>query len=331
MPARPGSFRVFNRPIHKAPIMRYRIKHTTQYAYAHPVAVCHNLVRLTPRSTALQRRDSYRLIILPEPAEVVPRRDALGNEVEHFSIHEPHHGLSLSATSQLVVSPPADPGAGPPWEQVRDALQAGDFNFLGPDRAAPPLQFAFASKLVPRAPELAAYALASFTPSRPIVDALRDFNARIHADFEYDPRATTVATPVLQAFAGRAGVCQDFAHVAIACLRSIGLAARYVSGYLRTLPPPGQSRLVGADASHAWLALYCGTSGAAHGDSNGHIITDDSHDGWVDIDPTNNTMATTDHVTLALGRDYADVAPIQGVYVGGGEHALEVSVDVAPL
>ena len=292
--------------------MRYRITHTTKYAYAQPVAVCHNLVRLAPRTSVRQQRDSYRLIILPEPADLVPHRDAFGNQIEYFSIQQPHHGLSLCATSELVVGDRREPGEGAAWERVRDQLPAVA-SPASEDRAVPPHQFAFASKLVPRSAELADYALHSFTPGRPIVDAVRDFNARIHADFEYDSRATTVTTPVLEAFVGRAGVCQDFAHVAIACLRSIGLAARYVSGYLRTLPPPGQPRLVGADASHAWLSVYCGDAG------------------WVDIDPTNNLLPATDHVTLAIGRDYSDVAPIQGVFVGGGGHALEVSVDVAPL
>ncbi len=152
-----------------------------------------------------------------------------------------------------------------------------------------------------------------FTPGRPIVEALRDLTARINDEFEFNPHATTVSTPVMEAFDQRAGVCQDFAHVQIACLRSLGLAARYVSGYLRTLPPPGKPRLVGADASHAWLSLYCGDAG------------------WVDADPTNNVLPVTDHVTVAHGRDYADVCPVRGVFVGGGNHTMSVSVDVAPL
>ncbi|MEM6799626.1 MAG: transglutaminase family protein, partial [Planctomycetota bacterium] len=178
---------------------------------------------------------------------------------------------------------------------------------------APPYQFAFPSALAPTSPTLAEYAAESFTPGRPIVESLRDLNARINKDFDYDPRATTVTTPVLEAFAKRAGVCQDFAQVGISCLRSLGLAARYVSGYLRTAPPPGKPRLVGADASHAWLSLYCGELG------------------WVDADPTNNTLAGADHVTVAVGRDYSDICPIQGVFVGGGSHVMSVSVDVAPI
>ena len=288
--------------------MRYRITHITKYAYTDPVAVCHNLVRLSPRETPGQSRSSYRLIILPDPSDVLRRTDVFGNPVEYFSILEAHRGLSLSAVSEVDIQERAKPGPGPPWEQVRDGLPAAE-----PDAAMRPYQYAFPSAKAPVAPALAEYALLSFTPARPIIDALRDFTTRVNKDFKYDPRATTVSTPVMQAFEQRAGVCQDFAHVAIACLRSIGLAARYVSGYLRTIPPPGKPRLVGADASHAWVSLYCG------------------QEGWVDADPTNAVLPRGDHITIAHGRDYADVCPIQGVYVGGGKHTMQVSVDVAPL
>jgi transglutaminase-like putative cysteine protease len=292
--------------------MRYRIKHTTKYAYDDPVAVCHNLVHLAPREHANQKCESYRLIIVPEPSDLLRRMDTFGNPEEFFSIQEPHRGLTLSATSTLEVAAPPSPAPGAPWEQVRDALAGlglGDKQ----QAAARAYQFAFASPLTPLSPRLAEYAAASFPPGRPIVEALGDLTARINDEFEFNPEATTVSTPVIQAFDQRAGVCQDFAHVQIACLRSIGLAARYVSGYLRTLPPPGKPRLVGADASHAWLSLYCGD------------------EGWVDADPTNNVLPTTDHVTVAHGRDYADVCPIRGVFVGGGSHSMSVSVDVAPL
>ena len=288
--------------------VRYRINHTTKYTYAEPVAVGYNLVHLAPRSIGVQKQEGHRLIVLPEPVDLARRTDSFGNRTDYFSIEEAHWGLSLSATSEVVVGESASPGAGPAWETVRDALPDA-----APDEWVLPHRFAFPSPLVPEAEQLAKYAQVSFTAGRPIVEALRDLTARIHADFDYDPRATTVTTPVLQSFQQRAGVCQDFAHVAIACLRSIGLAARYVSGYLRTLPPPGKPRLVGADASHAWLSLYCGEMG------------------WVDADPTNNVIPSTDHVTLAIGRDYSDVCPIQGVYVGGGSHTMSVSVDVAPL
>ncbi|TWT37744.1 Protein-glutamine gamma-glutamyltransferase [Posidoniimonas corsicana] len=288
--------------------MRYRITHTTKYSYTDPVAVCHNLVHLSPRDLPRQTRSGYRLIILPDPSDVLHQTDAFGNPVEYFSILEAHRGLSLSATSEVEVREAPAPGAGAPWEQVRDALPQA-----APDAVIRPYLYAFPSAKAPVAAALAEYARAAFTPARPIVDALREFTTRVNQDFKYDPRATTVSTPVMEAFEQRAGVCQDFAHVAIACLRSIGLAARYVSGYLRTLPPPGKPRLVGADASHAWVSLYCG------------------EDGWVDADPTNAVLPGTDHITIAHGRDYADVCPIQGVYVGGGGHTMDVSVDVAPI
>ncbi|MEM1303851.1 MAG: transglutaminase family protein [Planctomycetota bacterium] len=294
--------------------MRYRISHTTKYAYDDPVAVCHNLVRLAPLADAWQSLDGYRLIVVPEPVDPRVRVDLFGNRVDYFSIQEAHWGLSVSATSEIEVSAKPRPGASPAWERVRDALRASE---TAPTRAA--YRFAFPSTLTPIDQRLADYAAESFTAGRPIVDAARDLTARIYEDFEYDPRATTVATPVMEAFDQRAGVCQDFAHVQIACLRSIGLAARYVSGYLRTIPPPGEERLVGADASHAWLSVYCGTG------------EDPRPTDWLDLDPTNDTVPSTDHVRIAHGRDYRDVCPIQGVFVGGGRHTMSVSVDVAPV
>jgi len=288
--------------------MRYRINHTTKYSYTDPVAVCHNLVRLAPHDGRFQTIRKYRLIVVPEPSDLVQRTDSFENRVDYFSIQEAHWGLSLSATTELDVQERPKTHAGIAWEDVRNALRSADGASI-----VRPYQFAFPSSLVPVDARLAEYAAASFTPGRPIVDALNALSAQIHADFTYDPRATTVSTPVLDAFQQRAGVCQDFAHVAIACLRSLGLAARYVSGYLRTIPPPGKPRLVGADASHAWASLYCGELG------------------WIEVDPTNDVTPTTDHVTIAYGRDYSDVCPIQGVFVGGGSHTMTVSVDVAPV
>lgn len=286
----------------------YRIQHITKYAYTEPVAVGHNLIRLAPLEGPLQQRRSYRLLVIPEPTDSIIRQDAFGNQVDYFSIEEAHRGLTLSATSDLVVTNKACPLPGPGWETVRDSLPHLSSNDL-----IQPYQFTFQSALVPTEATYANYATLAFTPGRPIVDAVRDLTSRIHRDFDYDPHATTVSTPIKEAFEKRAGVCQDFAHVAIACLRSIGLSARYVSGYLRTLPPPGKPRLIGADASHAWLSVYCGEVG------------------WIDTDPTNDKLMNNDYVTIAYGRDYADVCPIQGVYVGGGSHTMSVSVDVAPI
>lgn len=289
-------------------VSHYRIQHVTKYAYTEPVAVGHNLIRLAPLESLLQQRRSYRLLIIPEPSDRAVRQDAFGNQVDYFSIEEAHRGLTLSATSDLVVSNREELHAGVAWETIRESLPS----LLVTD-SVQPYQYCFPSTLVPTDQIYADYAKASFTPDRPIVDAIRDLTSRIHRDYDYDPHATTVSTPVKEAFEKRAGVCQDFAHVEIACLRSIGLSARYVSGYLRTLPPPGKPRLVGADASHAWLSVYCGEAG------------------WVDTDPTNDKFMNNDYVTLAYGRDYADVCPIQGVYVGGGNHTMSVSVDVAPV
>ena len=289
--------------------MRFRVTHTTKYAYSDPVAVCHNLARLAPRGTERQHIESFRLVVAPEPSDLVERSDALGNRVDYFSIPHVHKGLTLTAVSEVAVTEPAQlPEASLGWENVRESLRRHDN-----PRLADAYRFAFPSTHVPNESVLRDYAALSFTPGRPVLEAARELTTRVNSDFEYNPAATDVSTPVLEAFEKRAGVCQDFAHLQLAMIRSLGLAARYVSGYLRTIPPPGKERLVGADASHAWLSVYCGRAG------------------WVDFDPTNDCVPSTDHVTLAWGRDYADVAPVQGVFVGGGSHTLNVSVDVAPL
>lgn len=288
--------------------MRLRVSHTTKYKYSDPVAVCHNLVHLSPRNTARQSVASHRLAISPEPTDFVERVDALGNKVGYFSIPIAHRGLSLSAVSEVTVNAAPAPKESPSWQGVRESIRKRD-----DAAAADAFRYAFPSTHVPEVDALVAYATESFRAGAPIVDAAKDLTARVHADFEYDPTATTVSTPVHEVWERRRGVCQDFAHLQIAMLRSLGLAARYVSGYLRTIPPPGRERLVGADASHAWVSVYCGAAG------------------WIDFDPTNDCIPGPDHVTLAIGRDYADVTPVQGVFVGGGTHTLEVSVDVAPL
>jgi transglutaminase-like putative cysteine protease len=198
--------------------------------------------------------------------------------------------------------------ATPPWETVRDACQAEKLT-PGSDAG----MFRFASAMVPVGPEFAAYARQDFPPGRPVLVGVIALTARIFDEFKFDPRATDVATPVAEVLRKRAGVCQDFAHLMIACLRSLGLPARYVSGYLETAPPPGQKRLVGADASHAWVSVFCG---------------DDA--GWVDADPTNNLLPGERHITVAWGRDFADVSPLRGVTLGAGGQRLEVAVDVLP-
>lgn len=292
--------------------MKYRITHSTKYNYSQPVGVCHNKVHLAARSLPQQTVTNFHLIIKPDAFASTCQKDYFGNRVDYFSIQEPHRSLTVTATSNVEVRPIARPpvfSASPAWEDVAQEISK---RRDGPSLAA--YQFSFPSRLVPRNPLFAEYALASFTKGRPIVDAGIDLTRRVFEGFKYDPRATTVSTPVDVVFKQRAGVCQDFAHLQVACLRSMGLAARYVSGYLRTIPPPGKERLIGNDQSHAWLSLYCG-----------------DEIGWVDFDPTNNIIPATDHITIGWGQDYSDLCPIQGVFVGGGKNRMDVSVDVATV
>lgn len=291
--------------------MQYKITHTTAYQYTTPVSVCHNLVMLTPREDSRVQVHHHRIATQPTPQFTSRRKDAFGNVVHAFSIEENHRQLTVTSTNRVTVAeqslPPAE--ATPLWEPIREGVAArGDPNWIDCSR------FVFDSPRIVRDPEFADYAAPSFAPNRPVLASLLDLTRRIHVDFQYDKQATVVNTATDEAFRLRRGVCQDFAHVAIACLRSIGLPARYVSGYLRTYPPPGQPRLVGADQSHAWAAAYCG-----------------AELGWVEADPTNNCLCGTDHVPIAWGRDYADVVPMRGVFLGGGAHQLKVSVDVQPV
>jgi transglutaminase-like putative cysteine protease len=287
--------------------MTYRVTHTTTYVYSEPVTLCHNLVHLTPRDGPRQSCRHHQLLVSPLPAVSKGRTDFFGNHVTFFTVQEPHQKLAVTARSITQITPffVPDPAATPPWERVRELL-ASDTSAHGLES----YQFAFDSPYVRTNAELADYAAPSFTGGRPLLEAMLDLTRRIHRDFRYDHTATTVATPLYEVLKGRRGVCQDFAHLAIGCVRSLGLAARYVSGYLLTNPPPGQVRLVGADASHAWLSVYC------------------PGQGWIDFDPTNNQIPSDKHITLAWGRDYEDVSPIKGVILGGGQHSVSVGVDV---
>ncbi len=287
--------------------VRYRARHVTTYVYEDAVGSGHQLVHLAPRSLPHQRVVGCRLDVQPVPAVWSPRQDYFGNEMVQFTIETRHSELIIEAECEVELIATVRPaGDGAPWEQVRDRLETADAATVSAH------EFLFDSMLVPTSVELARYAEPSFPPGRPIVAALVDLNRRINTDFTFDPQATTLTTPIAEVLENRRGVCQDFAHLMIGCLRSIGLAARYVSGYLRTLPPPGKPRLVGADASHAWLAAWIG-------------------DAWLDLDPTNNCLPSLDHITLAWGRDYDDVAPVRGIIAGGGAHTLSVAVDVLPL
>ena len=290
--------------------MKYLITHRTIYHYSSDVALCHNEARLLPRETSWQQCHPSRLAIRPRPALSVERRDFFGNRVLYFAIQDVHWRLEVTVATEVRVldERPFDQSSpSPPWEQARQMLREDPDPEIIEARL-----FGLDSPFVVVRPAFRDYAEPSFPPGRPLLEAVADLNQRIYREFNYDPHFTTVATPLDEVLRERRGVCQDFAHLAIACLRALGLAARYVSGYLETLPPPGQPRLVGADASHAWLAVY--VPGA----------------GWAEFDPTNNCMPKEKHVTLAWGRDYGDVAPLRGVMTGGGSHAMKVAVDVEP-
>jgi transglutaminase-like putative cysteine protease len=288
-----------------------RVQHDTRYHYDRPVEVAHHSAWLRPRDTEVQQVQRWSLTIDPLPDSAVQEsRDAFGNWRHGFGHSRVHKVLTVSSQFQVVLAaPPAlDASHSPPWQEVVQALRyrAG---FTQPDA----VEFVLPSHFSPHAPVLAAYAADLFTPGRPLLDGALALMDRVHTRMVYKPHSTDVATDALQALAQGQGVCQDFAHLMIGALRSLGLAARYVSGYLLTHPPEGQPRLLGADASHAWAAVWC----PLHG--------------WVALDPTNNITVGQDHVTLAWGRDYADVAPLRGVIRGGGLAPPEVGVTVEPI
>lgn len=289
--------------------MTYRILHATTYKYKQPVSFGNHAVHLAPRSEPHHRCLSRELRIAPVPATQSERIDYFGNRIGLFTIEEPHEQLKIAARSVVEIDrAPAWPDPCMPWDQVAAAL-ARDLTPASLDA----YQFVFESPRIKPSADFASYAAPSFPRGRPLTEALLDLTARIHRDFRFDSKATNVRTPPEEVLRKRRGVCQDFAQLQIACLRSLQLAARYVSGYLRTYPPPGRQRLVGADASHAWVSVYCPGSG------------------WLDIDPTNNLVPSLSHVTLAWGRDYGDVSPVRGVILGGRDHAVDVRVDMEPL
>jgi transglutaminase-like putative cysteine protease len=290
--------------------MLYNVSHRTTYRYSYPVSVGEHVACLKPRSFSRNKLVHNELTIDPAPSNLTERIDYFGNILSFFTVEEPHKVLVVEAKSQVEIDSPANlvTRLSLPWEESARSL-AQDRS----DEGLAAHQFQFASPRVRLNREFASYALESFTPGRPMREALMELTSRIYADFRFDSKATTVRTPPEEVFRKRHGVCQDFAHVEIACLRSINLAARYVSGYLRTYPPPGKPRMVGADASHAWISAYS------------------RDEGWLDMDPTNNVAPTDGHVTLAWGRDYGDVSPLRGLILGGGGNALHVEVDIEPL
>lgn len=312
------------------PASRYHVVHETVYRYASPVSLSRQLLHLTPRNCAWQRTLAHHIALDPAASWTDQRLDGYANPVSDLAFEFPHRSLHVRAESTLEVLPHLPAGTyaaaavsdragvrqplclpdSPPWEDVRAALGYGARPII-----LSAAEFQFESPHVRVKHEFAAYAAAAFTPQRPLLAATQALMQRIFDEFEFDPAATTIATPVLSVLADKRGVCQDFAHLMLACLRSLGLAARYVSGYLLTRPPPGQPRMVGADASHAWVSVFCPEGGGR----------------WVDYDPTNDLLPDTQHITLAWGRDFADVSPLRGVILGGETHDLEVAVTVTPI
>ena len=290
----------------------YRVTHRTAYEYGEPVEVGHTVARLRPRTLPYQDVLATDIDVEPDDATVRDELDGYGNQVTAITLEEPHDRLVVTARSDVVVRPRLLPDGGSwtaPWIEAVTAT--------GADRTDDGLlarRCRLDSPLVVRHPDLATYAARSFTPGRPLGEAATDLTCRMYDELDFVPGSTEVSTPVLQVLAIRRGVCQDFAHLLTGALRSLGLGARYVSGYLETEPPPGQPRLVGADASHAWVGLY--VPGA----------------GWVDLDPTNGLVQPYRHVTVAWGRDYTDVVPVRGVLFGPpAAQTLSISVDVAAL
>lgn len=295
---------------HAASPVTYDVRHVTTYTYSEPVPVCHNEIHLVPRWLPRQRLLTNDVAVDPSPTAIFHHTDFFGNPVGFFSIEQGHEQLVVTAKSRVEVAAAPSWRELPrvAWEEVRDRLVADP----GPEPLAA-RQFCYESPLVRRSPLLAEWTRTSFAKGRPWAEALVDLTTRINREFTYDPTATTTSTPVEEVFHLRRGVCQDFAHLQIACLRSIGLAARYVSGYIANGPRPDGTEMVGADASHAWLSCWGGGSG------------------WLDVDPTNDCLPDRDHITLGWGRDYGDVCPIKGVYVGGGRHGMDVAVHVLRL
>ena len=291
----------------------YQILHDTHYRYDSPVSLAQQLAHLWPRECPWQRCTEQQLQVSPPPSTRRDELDVFGNPLTRLAFERPHDELQVSARLSVEVLARAalDFNQSPPWEQVRDGLA-----YSGRPLAAPALQacrYRFESPYVHLKRSFVEFSASCFAPGRPLLLGVRALMEKIFCEFTFDAEATQVATPLVEVLERRRGVCQDFAHLMLACLRSRGLAARYVSGYLLTQPPPGQPRLIGADASHAWVSVYCPVSG------------------WVDFDPTNNVQPALEHITLAWGRDFSDVSPLRGVILGGGNHDPEVRVTVMPV
>lgn len=295
-------------------VRRYRVEHNTAYRYSEPVLLSHQQIHLTPRPLARQHTRTHEIAVTPTPTLRREIIDALGNPLTEIAIESIHTNLKIVARTavEITAASAIEPRATPAWETVREALR-----YRAGWRPEPAIleatQFLFESPHARVKRELRGYVADCFSPERPILDAAIALMAKIHGEFRFDSDATTVTTPVMKFFAQKRGVCQDFAHFMLSCLRSNGLAARYVSGYLLTHVAPGKPRRVGTDVSHAWISIFVPGSG------------------WIDLDPTNNLIPSLEHITIGWGRDFSDITPLRGVINGGGLQKLEVSVSVEPL
>lgn len=290
--------------------MKFEVSHRTTYTYRAPVAQSHHMLHLKPRSTPMQTLTTHSLLIEPAPVSHVEITDVFGNSASLLRIDEEHSEFNVLARSTIttVAAPLVSRGLGLAWEEIARPVDDSD-----QQRDIEVRQFTCRSRHAPSSGEIRDFALQSFPAQRPVLAGAMHLTRRIFEDFAFDPRATDISTPVSRVLEIKRGVCQDFAHLAIAALRSIDLPARYVSGYLMTRPPPGQAKLKGADASHAWLSVWSPDTG------------------WVDFDPTNGIIPSGEHITLAYGRDYDDISPITGVLLGGGDQTMTVAVDVEPV
>ena len=292
---------------------RYQIFHDTHYHYDSPVSLAQQLAHLWPRPCAWQRCSSQQLDISPEPTSRRDELDVFGNPITRLAFERPHDELLVNAglTVEVLARPALDFQQSPAWDQTRDSLTYSSQAMS--DELIEACRYRFESPYVHLKKTFVEFSESCFPAGKPLLLGVQALMEKIFSEFTFDAEATQVATPLVEVLERRRGVCQDFAHLMLACLRSRGLAARYISGYLLTQPPPGQPRLIGADASHAWVSVFCPVSG------------------WVDFDPTNNVQPALEHITLAWGRDFSDVSPLRGVILGGGNHDPEVRVTVMPL
>jgi transglutaminase-like putative cysteine protease len=291
--------------------MKYKLVHKTEYTYAEPVNNYHSLLCLTPRTLPLQICQDFKITIFPEPSQITERVDFYGNTTHYFSLHSPHKTLTVLTTSNVECLTET---TGLPLVNSDVTCREARQRFVK-DRSLKIslLEYILPSPLVKWSPEIMEFAQGCFLDDAPLYECVRDLCRKIYTEFDFVPDFSTIQTPIKDVLAAKKGVCQDFSHLAIACIRSFGFAARYVSGYLETLPPPGKTKLQGSDASHAWISVF---------------IPDY---GWCDFDPTNNVVPGERHIVTAWGRDYSDVPPLKGIIFSYGKHALKVQVDVIPV